>query len=101
MPKYKQEGLAYHEGVPGYHMQLVLAQQLEGIPKFRKFGSYTAYFDGWGLYCELLPKEIGLYQDPYSDFGRLSMKLRRACRPVVDTGIQYKKWTLEEGIAYY
>ena len=101
MPKYKLEGLAYHEGVPGHHMQLALAQQLEGIPKFRKFGSYTAYIEGWGLYCELLPKEIGLYQDPYSDFGRLSMELWRACRLVVDTGIHHKKWTREEGIAYY
>lgn len=101
MPKYKLEALAYHEGVPGHHMQLALAQQLEGIPKFRKFGSYTAYIEGWGLYCELLPKEMGLYTDPYSDFGRLSMELWRACRLVVDTGIHHKKWTREEGIAYY
>ena len=89
------------EGVPGHHMQLALAQQLEGIPKFRKFGGYTAYIEGWGLYCELLPKEMGLYTDPYSDFGRLSMELWRACRLVVDTGIHYKKWTREQGIAYY
>ncbi len=101
MPKYKLEALAYHEGVPGHHMQLALAQQLEGIPKFRKFGGYTAYIEGWGLYCELLPKEMGLYADPYSDFGRLSMELWRACRLVVDTGIHHKKWTRERGIAYY
>jgi len=101
MPKYKLEALAYHEGIPGHHMQLALAQQLEGIPKFRKFGSYTAYIEGWGLYCELLPKEMGLYTDPYSDFGRLSMELWRACLLVVDTGIHHKKWTREEGIAYY
>jgi uncharacterized protein (DUF885 family) len=101
MPKYKLEALAYHEGVPGHHMQLALAQQLEGIPKFRKFGSYTAYIEGWGLYCELLPKEMGLYTDPYSNFGRLSMELWRACRLVVDTGIHHKKWTREQGIAYY
>lgn len=101
MPKYKLEALAYHEGIPGHHMQLALAQQLEGIPKFRKLGGYTAYIEGWGLYCELLPKEMGLYQDPYSDFGRLSMELWRACRLVVDTGIHAKKWTREQAIAYY
>ena len=101
MPKYKLEALAYHEGVPGHHMQLALAQQLEGIPKFRKFGGYTAYIEGWGLYCELLPKEMGLYTNPYSDFGRLSMELWRACRLVVDTGIHHKKWTREQGISYY
>ncbi|MGY8695682.1 MAG: DUF885 domain-containing protein, partial [Verrucomicrobiia bacterium] len=87
MPKYKLEALAYHEGIPGHHMQLALAQQLEGIPKFRKLGGYTAYIEGWGLYCEQIPKEMGLYKDPYSDFGRLSMELWRACRLVVDTGI--------------
>lgn len=101
MPKYKLEALAYHEGIPGHHMQLALAQQLEGLPKFRKLGGYTAYIEGWGLYCELIPKEMGLYQDPYSDFGRLSMELWRACRLVVDTGIHAKKWTREQGIAYY
>lgn len=101
MPKYKLEGLAYHEGLPGHHMQVALAQQLEDIPKFRKFGGFTAYIEGWGLYCELIPKEMGLYADPYSDFGRLSMELWRACRLVVDTGIHAKKWTREEGIAYY
>lgn len=101
MPKYKLEALAYHEGIPGHHMQLALAQQLEGIPKFRKLGGYTAYIEGWGLYCEFIPKEMGLYKDPYSDFGRLSMELWRACRLVVDTGIHAKRWTREQGIAYY
>lgn len=101
MPKYKLESLAYHEGIPGHHMQLALSIALEGIPKFRKFGGNTAYIEGWGLYCEQLPKEIGFYQDPYSDFGRLSMELWRACRLVVDTGIHAKRWTREEGIEYY
>ena len=101
MPKYEMEALAYHEGIPGHHMQIAIAQELEGIPKFRKFGGYTAYVEGWGLYCEKIPKEMGLYQDPYSDFGRLAMELWRACRLVVDTGIHDKKWTREEGIAYY
>ncbi len=101
MPKYKLEALAYHEGIPGHHMQLALAQEVEGLPKFRKYGGYTAYIEGWGLYCEFIPKEMGLYKDPYSDFGRLSMELWRACRLVVDTGIHAKRWTREEGIAYY
>ena len=101
MPIYQMEALAYHEGIPGHHMQISIAQELEGIPKFRKFGGYTAYIEGWGLYNEYLPKEIGMYSDPYSDFGRLAMELWRACRLVVDTGIHAKKWTREEGIAYY
>ena len=101
MPKYQMQALAYHEGIPGHHMQLAIAQELEGIPKFRKFGGYTPYVEGWGLYCEYLPKEMGAYEDPYADFGRLAMELWRACRLVVDTGIHDKKWTREEGIAYY
>ena len=101
MPKYEMEALAYHEGIPGHHMQIAIAQELEDVPKFRKFGGYTAYIEGWGLYCEQVPKEMGLYQDPYSDFGRLAMELWRACRLVVDTGIHSKKWKREEGIAYY
>jgi len=101
MPTYQMEALAYHEGIPGHHMQIALKQELEGIPKFRKFGRYTAYTEGWGLYSELIPKEIGFYQDPYSDFGRLAMELWRACRLVVDTGIHAKQWTREQGIEYY
>ena len=100
MPVYKMEALAYHEGIPGHHMQIAIAQELEGLPQFRKYGRYTAYTEGWGLYSELLPKEIGLYQNPYSDFGRLAMELWRACRLVVDTGIHAKKWTREEAIDY-
>lgn len=101
MPIYQMEALAYHEGIPGHHMQRSIAQELQDIPKFRKFGGYTAYTEGWGLYTELLPKEIGMYSDPYSDFGRLAMELWRACRLVVDTGIHSKKWSREEGIKYY
>lgn len=100
MPKYQMEALAYHEGIPGHHMQIAISQELENVPKFRKFGGYTAYIEGWGLYTELLPKEIGFYQDPYSDFGRLAMELWRACRLVVDTGIHAKKWTREQAIQY-
>ncbi len=101
MPTYQMEALAYHEGIPGHHMQIAIAQELDGVPKFRKFGGYTAYIEGWGLYSELVPKEMGLYEDPYSDFGRLSMELWRACRLVVDTGIHAMKWTRQEGIDYY
>ena len=101
MPTYQMEALAYHEGIPGHHMEIAMKQELQGIPKFRKFGRYTAYTEGWGLYSEMIPKEIGFYQDPYSDFGRLAMELWRACRLVVDTGIHAKKWTREQGIEYY
>ncbi|MGO4911086.1 DUF885 domain-containing protein [Leeuwenhoekiella sp. W20_SRS_FM14] len=101
MPKYQMQALAYHEGIPGHHMQLAIAQELDSLPKFRKFGGYTPYIEGWGLYCEYVPKEMGMYKDPYSDFGRLAMELWRACRLVVDTGIHDKKWTREEGVAYY
>lgn len=101
MPTYQMEALAYHEGIPGHHMEIAMKQELEGIPKFRKFGRYTAYTEGWGLYSELIPKEIGFYQDPYSDFGRLAMELWRACRLVVDTGIHAKQWTRDQGIEYY
>lgn len=100
MPTYQMAALAYHEGIPGHHMQLAIAQELEGIPKFRKFSQMTAYTEGWGLYAEFLPKEIGFYRDPYADFGRLAMELWRACRLVVDTGIHQKGWTREQAIAY-
>ncbi len=101
MPTYQMEALAYHEGIPGHHMQIAIAQELDSIPMFRKFSNYTAYIEGWGLYSEMVPKEIGFYSDPYSDFGRLAAELWRSCRLVVDTGIHSKKWTREEGIEYY
>ncbi len=100
MPIYQMEALAYHEGVPGHHMQLAISQELEGLPKFRKFGSYTAYTEGWGLYSEYLPKEMGFYEDPYSDFGRLAMELWRAARLVVDTGLHDKQWSRQKAINY-
>jgi uncharacterized protein (DUF885 family) len=100
-PTYELEGLAYHEGIPGHHMQIAIAQELQGVPKFRRMGSrYTAYSEGWGLYTELIPKEMGLYQDPYSDFGRLGLELWRAGRLVVDTGIHHKRWTRQQAIDY-
>ena len=100
MPIYEMEALAYHEGLPGHHMQLAIAIELEGVPTFRKYLRHTAYTEGWGLYTEMIPKEIGLYEDPYSDFGRLSMELWRACRLVVDTGLHAKRWTREDAIQY-
>jgi uncharacterized protein (DUF885 family) len=100
MPTYQLEALAYHEGIPGHHMQRTIAQELEGVPQFQKFLSFTAYTEGWGLYTEELAKDMGFYQDPYSDFGRLAMELWRACRLVVDTGIHSKKWSREEAVDY-
>jgi len=100
MPKYQMEALAYHEGIPGHHMQIAIQMELENVPKFRKFGRFTAYSEGWGLYSEFLPKEMGFYEDPYSDFGRLAMELWRAARLVVDTGLHDKKWTRQEAIDY-
>ncbi len=102
MPIYQMEALAYHEGIPGHHMQIAISQELEGIPKFRTIGNlYVSYVEGWGLYSELLPKEIGYYSNPYSDFGRLAMELWRACRLVVDVGIHAKKWDRQKAIDYY
>jgi uncharacterized protein (DUF885 family) len=101
MPIYKLENLAYHEAIPGHHMQIAIALEVEGMPSFRKYGGYSVFSEGWALYSETLPKEIGLYKDPYSDFGRLSGELWRACRLVVDTGIHHYRWTREEGIDYY
>lgn len=100
MPTYQMEALAYHEGIPGHHMQIAIAQELEGLPEFRKSARFTAYTEGWGLYSEFLPKELGFYEDPYSDFGRLAMELWRAARLVVDTGLHDKKWTREEATQY-
>lgn len=99
-PIYQMEALAYHEGIPGHHMQIAIKQELQDLPRFRKFAYFGAYTEGWGLYAEKLPKEMGLYEDPYSDFGRLAMEIWRAARLVVDTGLHAKKWTREEAIAY-
>ena len=100
MAKYQLEALAYHEGLPGHHMQISIAQELKNMPKFRLYGGHTAFIEGWGLYSELVPKEIGLYKDPYSDFGRLSGELYRACRLVVDTGIHAKRWSRQRALDY-
>ena len=94
------EAVAYHEGVPGHHMQISVAQQLKGLPKFRLRGGYSAYTEGWALYAEALGKEIGFYQDPVSDYGRLNSELFRAVRLVVDTGIHDQGWTRQQVIDY-
>ncbi|MAY21053.1 MAG: DUF885 domain-containing protein [Erythrobacteraceae bacterium] len=101
MPKTELETIAYHEGIPGHHMQLSIAQELEGVPKFRSQGSFnSAFIEGWALYSEYLAKEMGGFEDPYSDFGRLANELWRAIRLVVDTGIHSKGWTEEEAVKY-
>ena len=100
-PKYLAQALAYHEGIPGHHMQIAIGMELQYLPKFRTLGGHTAYIEGWALYAEAVPKELGLYTDPYSDFGRLSMEIFRAARLVVDTGIHSKKWTREQAVKYY
>ena len=101
MPIPELESIAYHEGNPGHHMQVSIAQELEGVPKFQSQGGFiSAYGEGWALYTELLAKEMGGYQDPYSDFGRLSSEIWRAIRLVVDTGIHSKGWSEEEAVQY-
>jgi uncharacterized protein (DUF885 family) len=101
MPKIELETVAYHEGIPGHHLQISIAQELTGLPKFRTQSFYNAYTEGWGLYAERLGKEMGRFQDPYSDFGRLSGELWRAIRLVVDTGLHAKGWTEEQAVEYF
>ena len=95
------EGISYHEGAPGHHFQNAYAQETEGLPSFRRQGGYGAYGEGWGLYAERLGKEMGFYEDPYSDFGRLSTELWRAVRLVTDTGLHAKRWSREQAIDYF
>jgi uncharacterized protein (DUF885 family) len=95
------ESVAYHEGLPGHHLQISIAQELTGLPTFRKYLHYTAYTEGWGLYAEHLGKDIGLYQDPYSDFGRLEADIFRAVRLVVDTGVHSQHWTRQQMVDYF
>lgn len=101
LPIPQLEVIAYHEGNPGHHMQISIAQEATGVPKFRTQAGYTAYSEGWGLYSEYLAKEMGAYQDPYSDFGRLSSELWRAIRLVVDTGLHAKGWTEQQAFDYF
>jgi uncharacterized protein (DUF885 family) len=101
MPLNQMENIAYHEGLPGHHMQISIAQELTGVPTFRTQYGVTAYIEGWGLYAELLAKDMGAYQDPYSDFGRLTGEIWRAIRLVVDTGLHARGWTEDEAVAYF
>src|SRR6266436_7304135 len=101
VPKWSMPTLAYHEGVPGHHWQISIAQELKGVPQFRKVVPFTAYAEGWALYCEWLAKQVGWYEkDPFGDLGRLRDELFRAVRLVVDTGIHAKHWTRDQAIAY-
>ena len=101
MPKNEMEAIAYHEGSPGHHMQISIAQELTSVPTFRTQAGFTAYVEGWALYSELLAKEMGAYQNPYSDFGRIVTAMWRAVRLVVDTGLHSKSWTEQQAIDYF
>ncbi len=101
MPKNEVEAIAYHEGSPGHHMQISIQQELESVPTFRTQAFFGSYVEGWALYSELLAKEMGAYQDPYSDFGRLVTEIWRAIRLVVDTGIHAKGWSEQQAIDYF
>jgi uncharacterized protein (DUF885 family) len=99
--KVQLEGIAVHEGAPGHHFQIARAQELPNLPKFRRFGGYSAYSEGWGLYTERLAKEMGAYVDPNAEFGMLSLQMWRAIRLVTDTGLHAKRWTRDQAIGYF
>jgi uncharacterized protein (DUF885 family) len=99
--KHIMNSLAYHEGAPGHHFQIAIQQELQGLPRFRLYGRFSAYSEGWALYAERLAYEAGLYEGmPMRNFGRLAEEMKRAVRLVVDTGAHYKRWPLEQSIAY-
>ncbi len=95
------EAIAYHEGIPGHHLQFSIAESLSDIPAFRRHGSYNAYSEGWALYAERLGREMGFYQDPYSEYGRLENEMWRSVRLVVDTGVHYKHWSRQQMIDFF
>jgi uncharacterized protein (DUF885 family) len=95
------EAIAYHEGVPGHHLQISIGQELPGLPDFRRNGEYTAFVEGWALYSERLGKEVGFYQDPYSNYGRLENEMWRDIRLVIDTGVHEKHWSRDQMVEYF
>ena len=98
---YSVESIAYHEGIPGHHLQISIAQEMKDVPEFRKYEQYTSYVEGWAFYSEHLGKDIGLYQDPYSDYGRLENETWRAIRLVIDTGVHSEGWTRDQMVQYF